>query len=40
VRLRYERGPWRAFVRYGTSYSQRSSRYHYQTSELRIERKF
>jgi tetratricopeptide (TPR) repeat protein len=40
VRLRYERGAWSAFVRYGTSYSQRSSRYHYQTSELRIERKF
>jgi tetratricopeptide (TPR) repeat protein len=38
--LRYERGPWLAFVRYGTSYSQRSSRYHYQTGELRIERKF
>ena len=38
--LRYERGPWTAFVRYGTSYSQRSSRYHYQTGELRIERKF
>ena len=38
--LRYEQGPWIAFVRYGTSYSQRSSRYHYQTAELRIERKF
>jgi tetratricopeptide (TPR) repeat protein len=38
--LRYEQGPWGAFARYGTSYSQRSSRYHYQTAELRIERKF
>jgi hypothetical protein len=38
--LRYEKGPWIAFLRYGTSYSQRSSRYHYQTGELRIERKF
>ena len=40
VRLRYERGPWTAFLAFGTSYSQRSSRYHYTTGELRIERKF